>query len=161
VGTSSPAPTRSHAAAAELSGATTLAGNCSAVATIFLVQADYAHIMRISMVTRKRRRRSNMEIALDLQRWMRKCDYTQQDVAGKLRVNQSRISRILAGDFVRGSKSADRLCALARVPLYSPKSSSRVGRRLLAAFYDSWDGTEADREKLLSLLKTAACPKLK
>jgi transcriptional regulator with XRE-family HTH domain len=100
--------------------------------------------------------RLSAEIAAELRAWLERTGTTQAQVASRLRVSQPRISRILAGDFSSRSATARKFCALARVPVSARAGTRRADRRLVAAFYDAWDGTDEERKRLERLLRAAA-----
>jgi transcriptional regulator with XRE-family HTH domain len=94
-------------------------------------------------------------MAAAIRAWMLETDTTQTALASKLGVSQSRISRILAGDFSRRSDTASRLIKMAGVELAPAMSPLESERRLVKAFHEVWDGTTEGWHRIMATLESA------
>jgi hypothetical protein len=69
-------------------------------------------------------------------------------------VSQPQLSRILAGAFNPArSAAAQRLCALAGIPMQEVRERGSDGRELHQALDQVWDGTPEDAGRLADLLR--------
>lgn len=84
---------------------------------------------------------------------MKELGLTQQDVADALGIEQSKISRLLAGKFKRQSPSFERLCRHLKIGV-SSNISSGLDQELHLAISEVWDGTKEHASALAKVIRT-------
>lgn len=96
------------------------------------------------------------DIGRDLARWLHDQGKTQSEVASLMNVTQPQLSRILSGIFDPGrSRSAQKFCALAGVPLKESRPLTDAQQNLYQVLNHVWDGSAEDAERLAALLRAA------
>lgn len=78
----------------------------------------------------------------------------QCQIADKTGVDQSQISRILAGHFQRVSKNVNALCKYEYILHDHLTESSDSGKYLLRAIHDVWDGTDKHALALANVIRS-------
>ena len=78
---------------------------------------------------------------------------TQAEIGRKAGIDQSQVSRILAGEFQKLSGHALKVCTILNINM---TFSTRENERLERAIGLLWDGTETHERAILELLEAAA-----
>jgi DNA-binding Xre family transcriptional regulator len=95
----------------------------------------------------------------DLQRVLQQRQWTVSDLARGTGVNQSQVSRIVAGKFKTFSSSVSRICmeiGFELVAYHSGDRAERDRKRISDAAISIWNGTHGDTEVVVSLLQEIA-----
>ena len=98
-------------------------------------------------------KREISEVVSELREWQKREDLSQAEIAERLNVDQSTVSRLLKGA-LPDAPSFHKLCTIAGIPVHTlvePWSSPI----LTQAVGDAWDGT-ADGARAIALLLMAA-----
>lgn len=109
--------------------------------------------------------RSLIQVEADeVSRLLNEAGHTQQELASKLGVSQSQVSRTLNGKLQRRTKLFDRLCIIA----YRSTGPERDGRKgasaqqpeLVAALDAVWDGTTSHAKALAVVIRSLGALKV-
>jgi transcriptional regulator with XRE-family HTH domain len=86
---------------------------------------------------------------------------TQQEIAHALGLEQSQVSRLLAGKLARRTKAFDQLCRYLRVPP-SDQLAPPFPEQLKEAVMATWDGSSAHADALATVIRAlgvlSSCP---
>lgn len=77
---------------------------------------------------------------------------TQQEIAAALGLEQSQVSRLLAGKLARRTTAFDRLCRYLRVP-HNARSIPALPEELREAVMATWDGSHAHADALATVIR--------
>jgi 1,4-dihydroxy-2-naphthoyl-CoA synthase len=76
-------------------------------------------------------------------------------VASDTQIDQSQVSRILSGKFVRVGPHVLKICKYAGLAVNRPKAKKKViSRKLLEAIGNTWDGTTESEEVLCNIINS-------
>ena len=94
---------------------------------------------------------------MELRIAIKKSGLKQEEIAGQLNIGQARVSRLLAGQFVRWGGDIKRLCEMFRVGLEAiPSIDASQSETLLNALNRNWDGT-AEHAQILARMIDNVC----
>jgi transcriptional regulator with XRE-family HTH domain len=95
-------------------------------------------------------------IAERLRRAMAAAGWTQMGLADKSGVDQSQLSRILKGEFVRITENVKKVCKYANVDFAATASNKPLPKAVATALRDLLDGTKERERAVVGLLKAEA-----
>ena len=81
-------------------------------------------------------------------------EFTQQELAKRIMVNQATISRYQNGQFFKVTSGVKKLCKYAGIDVYLESKPDPEGHKILSqVIFDSWDGTMAHARQLAKVIK--------
>lgn len=91
-------------------------------------------------------------ISKELTKKFREAGMSQPEIAIGTGINQSQVSRILAGRFKRRSKNVDKICKYAKIKVVADKISPINNQALMEALSYAWDGSEKHAKAIAKIL---------
>jgi transcriptional regulator with XRE-family HTH domain len=95
---------------------------------------------------------SAKSISKELTKKFREAGMSQPEISIKSGIDQSQVSRILAGKFKRSSKNVEKLCKYAKIKIVANKISPIDNQTLMKALSYAWDGSEKHAKSIAKIL---------
>jgi transcriptional regulator with XRE-family HTH domain len=92
------------------------------------------------------------QLAASLRSAAQEKQLTQTEIAAGSSVDQSQVSRILAGKFVNRSQNVMRICAYLQVPVSGDSQRPKVTEQMAESLSRLWDGSPEHECRLIELL---------
>lgn len=98
-----------------------------------------------------------VSLAERMQARLQEAGLTQQQLANKLGISQSQVCRAVKGEFKKPNEPIIQICEFLGVKLdLVAKRSGEDEERIARCALEIWDGTQADADRVIALLRDIA-----